>query len=282
MSLLVFVPARIQNVSCGNRKGTSCMIQWLFRLLRNRKPISSRLDALCRPLHYQKCLSDKRYAGVPVGLEAVHFIDDADLAPADVLICPGDGSDGTWSLISHGSSGDYVHAAIYVGDGVVVEAVQEGVRRTTLTELLNRYPYVAVSRCPGASSDAMPGLAEKVVDFCLKHADAKTPYNLGGAVMAPIRELKELRYENRTHRPYLPRPLKRPKTSFFCSELVFEAFIHGGYIREGEMEAASRSPTALAEDSAFCHIGYLGNRELADHIWEQDHFMTGGIPRIER
>lgn len=258
------------------------MIQWLFKILRSRKPIGSKMDSIIRPLHYQKCLSDKRYAGIAIGQRAPHFIDESELAPADVLICPGDSSNLIWKIVSHGSSGDYVHAAVYVGGGLAVEAVQEGVQTIALTELINRYPYVAVSRCPGANPDGLPGLAQKVVDFCLMHANAGTPYSLARAMVAPIRELKELLYENRTHLPYLPQPLDGSKASFFCSELVFEAFIQGGYIKNGEIDPASRSPTALAEDSAFVHIGYLGNREMADRIWNHDYFMTGGIPRSER
>ncbi|MCT9827412.1 C40 family peptidase [Pseudomonas veronii] len=258
------------------------MVKFLFKLLRRKeKPVSSKLDSL-RPLHNQKCLSDKRYAGLLFGSQEPNFIGQADLAKADVLICAGDGSDLTWKIISYGSSGGYVHAAVYVGNGYVVEATKDGVQKIELVKLINRYPYVAVVRCPGAHPDALPDLAEKVVDFCLRHAEAKTPYNLAGALMAPIKELKQLRYENITHLAYVPPPPKVSTPSLFCSELVIKAFIHGGFIKEGEMDAASLSPTALAEDTTFINIGYLGNRDMADRIYEQDHFMTGGIPRSAR
>lgn len=256
------------------------MIQWLKKfcfLRRNRAPIRSGLDAVFRPLHYEKCRADRRYAGLLMGLAQPVFLVDSELAPADVFFCAVGENDLVRRIISYGSSGDYVHVAVYIGDGKVVEAIKGGVVEDTLDKLIARYPYVAVGRCPGARPSGLPKLSEKVVEFCERHAVAKTPYNGLGAVKSPLLELRELRNQNRTKRPVLPVAQSKPKSSFFCSEFVIEAFIYGGYIPEGAMNSSGYSPTALAEDAIFELVGYLGSPDMALRIRSHDYFLTGGV-----
>ena len=207
------------------------MVLWFRKLSflkRNRTPIKSWSDALLRPLHYEKCRADRRYAGLLMDRSQPVFIAESDLQLGDVLFCAAGDGDLLRSAISYGSSGDYVHAAIYIGDGRVVEATRDGVVESSLDQVLARYLYVAVGRCFGATPDGLPDLSKKVVAFCKRHAHAKTPYNGIGALKSPLLELRELRYQNRMNRtsPYKSRT--SPKNSLFCSELVIEAFIYGG------------------------------------------------------
>lgn len=256
------------------------MIQWFKKfsfLKRNRTHISSWPDALLRPLHYEKCRADRRYAGLLMDRPQPIFIAESELEPADVLFCAVGEGDLWRSLISYGSSGDYVHVAVYTGDGNIVEAIQDGVVENTLNQVVARYPYIAVGRCFGAMPDGVPELSKKVVEFCKRHADAKTPYNGVGAVKSPLLELRELRYQNQMKRTSPPTVHRGPKNSLFCSELVIEAFIHGGYVQEGRMDSAGYSPSALAEDKIFGLIGYLGSPDMAEHIRKHDYFLTGGI-----
>lgn len=234
------------------------MISWFKKislLKRNRAPINSWPDALLRPLHYEKCRAYRRYAGVLMDSSQPVFIAASDLEPADVLFCAvGEGN--LWrSLISYGSSGDYVHVAVYTGNGKIVEAIKDGVVESPLDQVVARYPYVAVGRCFGAKPGGLPELSKKVVEFCKRHSDAKTPYNSMGALKSPLLELRELRYQSRMKRTSPPTVRSGHKNSFFCSELVIEAFIYGGYIQEGTMNSAGYSPSALAEDAIFELIG---------------------------
>lgn len=257
------------------------MIQWLkeFRFLRRSStPINSRLDAIRRPLHFQKCVADRRFSGLLMDRSQPVFLAASDLAPADVLFCVGSEKCFLQRLISYGSSGDYVHVAVYTGDGKIVEAIKGGVVEGTLEQIVARYPYMAVGRCFGAKPDGVPELSEKVVEFCNRHAEARTPYNGFGAAKSPYLELKELRYQNRMKRPSKRVP-RGAKTALFCSELVVEAFVYGGYIQEGSMDSSGYSPSALAEDCIFGLIGYLGSPDMAEHIRSRDYFLTGGIHR---
>ncbi|HDL7358817.1 TPA: hypothetical protein PXN21_002148 [Yersinia enterocolitica] len=259
------------------------MIQWfkkLSLLRRNRAPISSRLDAILRPLHYAKCRADRRYAGLLIDQFQPVFLTVSELEPADVIFCAFDEKDLIHKIISHGSSGDYVHVALYTGDGKVVEAIQKGVVKDTLDNVIARYPYVAVCRCPGTKPNGLSDLSNKVVEFCEQHAEVKSPYNVLGAVKSPILELRELRYQQNWTKRLSSLPTNSgSKNSFFCSEFVIEAFIYGGYIQEGEMDSSKYSPSALAEDTVFDLVGYLGPADMAKHIRNHDYFLTGGISR---
>jgi len=236
------------------------------------------LDAKLRPLHFAKCKIDRRFAGILLDPSQPKFLTVSELAPADVLFCASDDNELTHGIISHASSGDYVHVAIYTGDGKVVEAIKPGVVENTLTNVVTRYPYVAICRCPGAESNGLPGLRDKVVAFCKDHVEQQTPYNLLGAIISPILELRELKKQSKWPRRFGEKQSKRgPMNSFFCSEFVIEAFTYGGYISTDTMDPAKYSPTALAEENVFWLIGYLGNTDMVEHIRKNDLFLTGGI-----
>jgi hypothetical protein len=62
----------------------------------------------------------------------------------------------------------------------------------------------------------------------------------------------------------------------FCSQLVIDAFISGGYIEDNFFASGARSPTALAEDNTFRLTGYLTTESNIDTLLENDVFWTGG------
>lgn len=265
-----------------NRIYRSTYIVTLFKKLRilrrGRAPITSKIDAKLRPLHFAKCKADKRFAGILLDLSQPKLLTVSELNPADVLFCACDDDKLTHGIISHGSSGDYVHVAIYIGDGKVVEAIKPGVTENTLTNVIARYPYVAICRCPGAEPNGLPGLSDKVLAFCKEHAEQQTPYNILGAIISPILELRELKRQSKWPSRFPEKQRKRGSmNSFFCSEFVIEAFKYGGYISEETMDSANYSPTALAEENDFWLIGYLGNPDMVEHIRKHDLFLTGGI-----
>lgn len=261
----------------------SQMIRWFNKLTsmrRSRTRIISRFDSIFRPLHYAKVITDKRYAGILMDLSQPRFLTAAELELADVLFCAFSEKGLVHRIISHGSSGDYVHVAIYTGAGKVTEAVQQGVVEETLENFVTRYPYIAVCRCPGTKINGVPDLSNKVIGFCKQHAEIMTPYSAWGAFKAPLLELRELRNPRYWTKPPSSIPVKkRAGRTFFCSEFVIEAFIYGGYIDRGHMNSSRYSPSALAEECVFNLVGYLGSSELATHIFTHDYYLTGGISR---
>lgn len=114
---------------------------------RSRKRIISRFDTTFRPLHYVKYITDKRYAAILMDFSQPLFLTTAELSIGDVLFCAFNEEGLIHRIISHGSSGDYVHIAIYTGHGKATEVVQKGGVEETLENVLSRYPYVAVCRC---------------------------------------------------------------------------------------------------------------------------------------
>jgi hypothetical protein len=114
-------------------------------------------------------------------------------------------------MISFGSSGQYVHAAIYVGNDEVAEAgKKKGVDFVPLREFLTRYKYVAVAHCPGVGT--IPNLQKKVVKYCAEKKEGKTDYSVLSALLSPIYEFLELvayRYLGRSLTIKWPRSRKK-------------------------------------------------------------------------
>ena len=253
------------------------MIRWFNKLTsmrRSRTRILSRFDSIFSPLHYAKLVTDKRYAGILMDFSQPRFLKATELEPADVLFCAFSETGLVHRIISHGSSGDYVHVAIFTGDGKVTEAIQQGVVEETLENFITRYPYIAVCRCPGRKNSGVPDLSMMVIGFCKQHAEIKTPYNSWGAFKAPLLELRGLRNPRFWTEPTSSNPAKkRSRRSFFCSEFVIEAFICGGYIDKEHMNSSRYSPSALAEEHIFNLVGYLGSSDLAKHILTHDYYL---------
>lgn len=230
------------------------------------------LAALLRPLDSMKRLADKRYLGIKFDNLPPQHLTASQLQTADVLFCRGDKRTFSWRMISYGSSGQYVHAAIYLGDGRVAEATTQGVQACPLQEFVERYSYVAVTRMPGLAADA--ALQAEVVNFCEKHIRAATPYAWFGALVSPWLEYVELCRMQLTNQPVkAPPPRERRRT--FCSQFVLDAFITSKNFFGGFLNSAAHSPTALAETYCFSLVGYLTAGDLASLV-EDDLLWTGG------
>ncbi|HKS34167.1 MAG TPA: YiiX/YebB-like N1pC/P60 family cysteine hydrolase [Enterobacteriaceae bacterium] len=195
------------------------------------------------------------------------MLTESGLQVADVLFCRSDDL-----LINYGSAGQYTHAAIYLGGGLVAEATTEGVKESCLADFIARYTYVAVTRADGMSQE--PEMQSAILTWCQKHIDACTPYDYLGAGLSPTLELIELsRSRNKTLPPKTSAQVERKRT--FCSQFVADAFIAGGFFVVGQPNSAARSPTALAEDNNFQLKGYLiasGDLNLVkdDLLWGGD------------
>lgn len=243
------------------------------------KVISSKWQAFKSPLFFLKCLTGQRFQGILLDDEQPRFLEVFDLAPADVLFCSASKQEIFHRVISFFSSGNYAHVAIYTGDGKVIEAMQKGVVQDTLDNVISRYPYIAVCRSPGAKPTGIPNLSKDVVDYCKEVAENKIPFSNWGAIKSPTLEFfQNLKHLIKPHLPFKKTKQKtKPYSGFFCSELVIEAYKHGGYLGNDNINSSNYSPSALAESNFFYLIGYLGNPILAEHILKNDYFLTGGV-----
>ena len=149
-----------------------------------------------------------------------------DLQAGDILLSTGSGLNAMGIRIS--TLAPVSHAALYVGNGIVVDAVGSGVRELPLTAFIDEASAVVAFRHPAIQPDHQP----KIVDFA--RAQLGQPYNLTGILLqAPFtleRRLCEL--------PVLPGPVRDfcirgialvqlgigPSDRFFCSQLVLEAY----------------------------------------------------------
>ena len=229
--------------------------------------------SILAPLDYLKRLLDRRYRGVHVDQSPPILLNASQLNAADILFCRGGKKHVPWQVISYGSSGTYVHVAIYIGRDQVVESTTAGVTKSSLSDLVTRYKYVAVTRCPGAKSNA--SVRASVVMFCRDHVSRKTKYDLVGATLSPIFELLDL-----MHQRFKQRPINfnwpRNKTRTFCSQFALDAFVPSGYIPETYYAMGARSPTALAEEACFELIGYLSTNPNLQPMLVDDLLWTGG------
>lgn len=224
-------------------------------------------------MDYLKRLLGRRYQGLPVDTAPPQLLDPSQLRGADVLFCRGGEKHIPWQIISSGSSGSYVHVAIYIGQGQVAESTMEGVIQSSLASLVDRYKYVVVTRCAGAVSD--PAVQSSVVAYCQDHAKKKTKYDLVGAVLSPIFELLDLAHQRiRVRSIDFNWPRRKDRT--FCSQFALDAFVPSGYIQGDFYAMGARSPTALAEENLFDLVGFLSNDPNLYRLLSDDVIWTGG------
>ncbi|TFI56449.1 hypothetical protein E2493_20165 [Sphingomonas parva] len=160
---------------------------------------------------------------------------DTGLQTADIIIsttaAPVSGAIriGTGSVVSH--------AALFVGAGMVIEAVEQGVVKRSLQESLAHAALAVAYRVPFMT----PAIAAKVV----KHADANlgSQYTTRGAILSAD--------------PILCRIAGAQPAAFFCSQLVIDAF-HKAGVALTTMPAHCVTPQGIAK-IAIERLTYVGH-----------------------
>ncbi|MBI2770829.1 MAG: distant relative of cell wall-associated hydrolase [Burkholderiales bacterium] len=173
-------------------------------------------------LGFQNPALNPRNGGTLVGADA--------LLPGDILLSSGKGL--TAAGIQLLTLGPVSHAALYVGDGEVAEAVGEGIRSRRLADVLNDEAVVVAFRHPAVNAGHM----QRMRLFVSQNLGNK--YNLMGVVLqAPFsieRRVCEL--------PLVPPPVRDfciqgiaavqlgmgRNDIFFCSQFVLEAYRRAG------------------------------------------------------
>lgn len=193
------------------------------------------------------------------------FLKPTDLQVGDVFLCLADGYfNVVRRLITWKTKSLYVHAAIYVEDGMLLEAVRPAITRVRLDALLRRYAHAAVLRQPDAwNPDRQCALAL----FASKVIAANARYNLSGAIAwegakaahtASLHQQLVAYFEN----PTTLVPASRP--AYFCSELIVDCFIATGFIAPSAAvlyQGRTYSPADLGNDPTFgTFLGYITGR----------------------
>jgi hypothetical protein len=153
-----------------------------------------------------------------------------DLRSGDIILTSGLGL--TAASIQLMTLAPVSHAAVFIGDGQVVEAVSSGVRIRALQELLAREVAAVALRYPDLSAEQ----AGKIRAYALSQVGA--PFNFLGLVLhVPLsiqRTACELPLAPSGARNVCIRTVGNiqqlsPRSSqFFCSQLVLQSFRHAG------------------------------------------------------
>jgi len=151
-----------------------------------------------------------------------------DLRPADIILS----TTTHWksAAIRTGTWSDISHAALYTGDGFVVEAVGEGVQRISLSQALEDDCLAIVYRREGLTDVQ----AKMVILFANRQVGS--PYDYAGVA----------------------RITGNGNEKFFCSELVGEAF------RQARAPILERDPSVstpqrILSDGKVVYVGHLKN-----------------------
>jgi cell wall-associated NlpC family hydrolase len=129
------------------------------------------------------------------------------LEPADVIVST------TGAIVSKlirlGTLSPVSHAILYVGDGMVVEAIGDGVVHRTLEEALSDANLAVAYRCPVLSREGK----HKIATWALQQAKKKLKYSHGKIAILANPKMR-----------HLCGLVSALRTEFICSEFVIEAY----------------------------------------------------------
>ncbi len=180
------------------------------------------------PGRFAPTVSD-RDAMITPGYAGMTF-DATQLVVGDIVVTSADSAISQAIRSRTGQAGS--HAALYVGDGMVIEAVTDGVTRNTLSYTLGQTDFAAAYRMPGLS----PANRTQIKAF----ADGAVAREVGYDFRA-IATLQNWQDPDR----------------LFCSELVFEAFASAG---KPLGNAGQSTPGQITTLSGIEYLGHLPAR----------------------
>jgi uncharacterized protein YycO len=177
-----------------------------------------------------------------------------DLQPADVLLSTGTAVASV--VIRCGTVSRYSHAALYIDNGQIIEAVGEGVHQISLLDAMSDDTIVSVYRRMQMSQEQ----ALQVVRYVKQQIGKKYDYSgaAGGGItsgsgfvigifLSPIVAVAGVAADlyNRTN----------PEATFYCSELVALAFKSAQVPLGGG--AASTTPQDISRSHVLNYVGDL-------------------------
>jgi hypothetical protein len=201
----------------------------------------------------------------------------SQLEAGDVLLCRGN-TEGVSvkahvsSAISATTSSPYTHAAMYLGDGKIVDArVLQGILVRPLVDLIASTTYIAALRQPGAWDAAR---VEELRIFAEELHGTKYNVDAFKSYVLKFPRNRQLKWEAQrsAHQDSLMEkieaafanlspPSEDTSRRYFCSELVVAAFAKVGYLGKGAdviFDPAYMAPGDIPRDNTFGFlVGYL-------------------------
>ncbi len=159
-----------------------------------------------------------------------HLVAAADLQPGDIILTAENGLNSVGIRIA--TLSPVSHAAIYLGNQMVAEAVGSGIRRRSVAALIKEEATVVALRHPKLTEEH----AERINAFAAQHEGSK--YNYVGVVLqAPFaleRRMCELPLMPSLVRDFCIRGVAAVQLGlgsnkhFFCSQYILEAYRSAG------------------------------------------------------
>jgi len=171
---------------------------------------------------------DPGVGGICIGPDA--------LRPADIVVSTTRA--GASGVIRIGTGAVVSHAALYVGQGDVIEAIGRGVVRRGLDAALADDALAVAYRCPKVDAT----IANRIIGFAV--AQLGKAYSVKGAVLSSDKILCRL---------VGPIP-----ATFFCSQLVFESYRRAGMPLTGTPSQCVTPGDAVAiAEKSLTYVGHL-------------------------
>jgi cell wall-associated NlpC family hydrolase len=141
---------------------------------------------------------------------------------ADIIVSTGTGA--ASGVIRAGTVSSFSHAALYAGNGEIIEAIGEGVVKQSLSDALRDDVLAVVYRRKGLSSAE----AEMVVRYASQQVGKSYDYTgvVGSSVLTPGGFVGRMLFFplGVIQGVSAAANMLSPESSFFCSELVLRAF----------------------------------------------------------
>ena len=223
--------------------------------------------------------TDRRFRGLYMG-PPPDLLAQKDLHIGDVLFCGQANAEKRTALIQNSTDGIYVHCALYIENGLVVDIVKkEGIRELPFEEFIKKYTYVAVTRYPGVKRDKRR--QAKIFQFAMAAIKKGYKYNSIGAILLPLREYFHIQRAYDFGIGGNLRQLRDQKkfqgaNRLFCSEFIITCYVEVGLIPKDDLFLRPHlwSPNGLAEENIFEFVGYVTNTNL-QAVDKDDQFLAG-------
>jgi cell wall-associated NlpC family hydrolase len=179
-------------------------------------------------------------------------IADSALQPADIIVSAGIGAVST--AIRYGTASDVSHAALYIGDGEVIEAIGPGVMERPLNKSLDDHSLAVAYRARGMT----PSAAAMIVHFAEKWKGKK--YDTVGAAAAGARNPFVCVVVMGIAPCAAARAGKfKSSDKFYCSQLVLEAYRRAGvsFITQDPNTSQPEDMVTAYSKDKLLYVGHL-------------------------
>lgn len=177
---------------------------------------------------YSKSLSPNMTNPAPTRTPLIgpRSIDSRGMQVGDLILSTSDGI--TSEAIRWGTDSSVSHAALYIGNGRMVEAIPEGVLEAPLSAALGDDSLAVVVRYPGLTTQQ----GSRIADFARQAASSGAQYNTFGIVRQALFLLwTMLGGSDESARGFLGRiDLGSDENQWFCSEFIVDAYRASGVL----------------------------------------------------